>query len=116
MFGAYLLRALRADGSEARVQISSTPLGPEGRAIGMFGLAVPQARSGRAAPRPNRRLTPRQQEILGLLADGASTDHIAEQLHLSRETVRNHVRHILGRLGARSRLEAVAIGHRDGLI
>ena len=112
----YTLDLLRADGSEARVQISSTPLGPAGHAIGMFGLAVPQARSSRTLPTPDRRLTPRQQEILGLLADGASTDHIAEQLHLSRETVRNHVRHILGRLGARSRLEAVAIGHRDGLI
>ena len=91
---------VRADGTAARVELSSTTLGPEGHAVGMFGLAIPQKPRERAAPRRDRRLTPRQQEILTLLADGASTDHIATQLHLSRETVRNHVRHILQRLGS----------------
>ena len=61
-------------------------------------------------------LTPRQTEVLRLLEYGRSTNQIAEELHLSRETVRNHVRHILQRLEARSRLEAVAIAHRDELI
>jgi DNA-binding NarL/FixJ family response regulator len=37
-------------------------------------------------------------------------------LHLSKETVRNHIRHVLAALGAHSRLEAVAIAHRRGLL
>jgi DNA-binding NarL/FixJ family response regulator len=42
-----------------------------------------------------------------------STKQIADELHLSRETVRNHVRHLLHALGAKSRLEAVAVARRD---
>jgi len=37
-------------------------------------------------------------------------------LHLSTETVRNHIRHVFAALGAHSRLEAVAIAHREGLL
>jgi DNA-binding NarL/FixJ family response regulator len=54
--------------------------------------------------------------VLQLLARGATTDGIAADLHLSRETVRNHVRAVLERLGATSRLEAVAFARRDGLV
>ena len=103
------------DGREARVEISSVPLQSEHHAIGVFGLATPQ----RTAPKQRNvehQLTPRQLEVLERLGAGASTDQIAAELHLSRETVRNHIRHLLARLDARSRLEAVAIGHRDGLL
>jgi len=61
-------------------------------------------------------LTTRQYEVLQLLGQGASTADIAAMLHLSTETVRNHVRHIFATLGAHSRLEAVAIAHREGLL
>ena len=44
-----------------------------------------------------------------MLERGRSTKQIADELHLSRETVRNHVRHLLHALGAKSRLEAVAV-------
>jgi len=60
-------------------------------------------------PHPELHLTPRQAEILRLLELGYSTDQIAEELHLSRETVRNHVRRLLHAVGAKSRLEAVAV-------
>jgi DNA-binding CsgD family transcriptional regulator len=60
-------------------------------------------------------LTPRQTEILMLIANGMSTAQIAESLHLSRETVRNHVRNILRELRVHSRVEAVAHAYRDGL-
>jgi DNA-binding NarL/FixJ family response regulator len=46
---------------------------------------------------------------LRLLEHGRSTQQIAEELHLSPETVRNHVRHVLRNLGVHSRLEAVAL-------
>jgi DNA-binding NarL/FixJ family response regulator len=50
--------------------------------------------------------------VLELLERGLSTKQIAEQLHLSTETVRNHIRHLLRAVGAHSRLEAVAIANR----
>ena len=61
-------------------------------------------------------LTPRQREILRLLSAGASTDEIANELCISKETVRNHVRHILKALSAHSRLAAVAKARTLGLV
>src|SRR5688572_3691457 len=60
-----------------------------------------------------RALTPRQQEIVQLVALGASGPEIADQLHISHETVRTHVRNAMDKLGARSRahLVAKALGH-----
>lgn len=61
-------------------------------------------------------LTRREIEILGLLASGAATRMMAERLHVSPATVRNHVQNIFGKLGVHSRLEAVAFAHRNQLI
>lgn len=61
-------------------------------------------------------LTAREQQTLVLLAGGASTDEIGEQLGVTRNTVRNHVQRILDKLNARSKLEAVAIARREGLL
>ena len=52
-------------------------------------------------------LTPREWEVIDLLYEGSSTDEIAESLVLSPETVRSHIKHILRKLDARSREEAV---------
>lgn len=70
--------------------------------------------SGRA--RGGTPLTAREQETLVLLASGASTDEVGEKLGVTRNTVRNHVQRILDKLGARSKLEAVAIARREGLL
>jgi two-component system, NarL family, response regulator LiaR len=59
-----------------------------------------------------QQLTPREWDVIDLLAEGASTDRIAESLCLSTETVRSHVKHILRKLDARSRGEAVAVAQR----
>jgi DNA-binding CsgD family transcriptional regulator len=107
---------VRPDGEATRVQISSAALGPVGSAVGMFGLVLPAAPGDTGGRTRSDKLTRRQHDVLELLAEGASTDQIAERLVVSRETVRNHVRHILQRLHARSRLEAVAIAHREGLL
>jgi DNA-binding NarL/FixJ family response regulator len=64
----------------------------------------------------SQELTAREFEVLGLLATGHSTDGIVEELHLSPHTVRNHIRNILEKVGAHSRLEAVAVATREGLI
>jgi two-component system NarL family response regulator len=55
-------------------------------------------------------------EVLGLLAAGRSTRQMAEDLYVSPATVRTHVEHILGKLQAHSRLEAVVIAAREGLL
>ncbi len=55
------------------------------------------------------KLTPREREVLGLLADGYQGPQIAEQLFLSLETVRTHVRNGVGKLGARTRVQAAAM-------
>lgn len=61
-------------------------------------------------------LTPREREVLALLADGASNKVIARQLGLSFHTVKAHVAAVLGKLGASSRADAVARGARAGLV
>jgi DNA-binding CsgD family transcriptional regulator len=66
-------------------------------------------------PSSARKITPRELEVLALIADGHSTKEIAQTLWITDETVRTHVRRLLSRLGARTRAHAVAIAYRDGL-
>jgi PAS domain S-box-containing protein len=108
----YEVEVFTADGRRRRAEISSVPIPGGDRCHAVFGVALPRA------PRADTpfRLTRRQMEVLRLLGEGTSTDGIAAALHLSRETVRNHVRHILREFGVHSRLEAVAIAHRNGLL
>lgn len=71
--------------------------------------------SRRAAAR-HVELTPREREVLCWLARGASTASIAQELHISRTTVNNHVQHLLQKLDAHTRLEAIRRAERAGLI
>jgi two-component system response regulator DevR len=61
-------------------------------------------------------LTPRERQVLDFLAEGESKEAIAQRLFLSTNTVRNHIQNILTKLGAHSRLEAVAAAGREGLL
>jgi DNA-binding NarL/FixJ family response regulator len=61
-------------------------------------------------------LTPREREVLQLLADGLGNKEIALKLNISEHTIKFHIRSILGKLGATSRTEAVTRGLRSGLI
>ena len=61
-------------------------------------------------------LTRREREILGHLAAGESTEVIADRLFVTARTVRNHVTHVLTKLGVHSRLEAVAHATRNGML
>lgn len=61
-------------------------------------------------------LTAREREVLQLLAEGLSNQEIAERLFLSMSTVRNHVQNVLRKLDAHSRLEAVTIAVRQGIV
>lgn len=109
------VHVLRPDGSEARIEISSAPLRDGHKIVGVFGLVSrPAETPARTVKHP--KLTPREVEVLRLLSQGASTDQIAERLHIARETVRNHVRSILSKLDVHSRLEAMAVARAEGIL
>jgi PAS domain S-box-containing protein len=103
-----------AKGERLSVEVSAVPLRSGGSVIGVFGQAK-HIDEGEPPMPPHPSLTPRQGEVLQLLERGRSTEQIAAELHLSTETVRNHIRHVLRALGAHSRLEAVAIWRHEHL-
>lgn len=70
-------------------------------------------RSGRPG---HQDLTEREREVLGLVAEGLSNAAIAETLTVSVHTVRNHVANLSAKLGAHSKLEALSIAVREGLL
>lgn len=124
--------------SEDRVLIASLEAGCAGfvtkdKAVGELITAVRQVHSGEAyipasmlsalLPHIGRRdrslgsdLTVREREVLTCLGEGMTNGAIAERLFLSVHTVRNHVQGVLMKLNAHSKLEAVAIATRAGLL
>src|SRR4030095_3847668 len=69
--------------------------------------------SAPVAPVVPSRLTPREQEVLGLLAEGLEQDEIANRLVITSKTVAKHIERILSKLGVRSRAQAVVLALRD---
>jgi DNA-binding CsgD family transcriptional regulator len=111
--GSIALRTV--DGRRVNVEVSSTTLLDQGSIVGVFGLADPTEE----APKPplaSVPVTPRQMDVLRHLARGQSTATIAETLGIATETVRNHVRAIIARLGVHTRLEAVLRAHELGIL
>ncbi|MGO8893495.1 MAG: LuxR C-terminal-related transcriptional regulator [Streptosporangiaceae bacterium] len=111
-----LVAAQKADHDVAR----GVPLGCLARLLRAFGEppAAAGARQHAAAAVPGlvEQLTPRELEILALLAAGTPNPRIAEQLVVSLDTVKKHVSHLLGKLGAANRTEAVTRARELGLI
>jgi DNA-binding CsgD family transcriptional regulator len=94
---------------------------PQGTALGPDGSSLPAAPRIVATPvtsgsAPTVRLSPREQEVLELVAEGYSNGMIATRLHLSENTVKTYVENLLSRLNARNRAEAVAAASRQNLI
>jgi PAS domain S-box-containing protein len=98
------------NGERVAVEISSVPLVQGDHVVGVFGQVSNLVEEPHA--HPELHLTPRQAEVLELLERGRSTKQIADELQLSIETVRNHIRHLMRAIGAHSRLEAVAIANQ----
>jgi DNA-binding NarL/FixJ family response regulator len=79
-------------------------------------LRAPSAASSGGSDTLVEALTPRETEVLRLLAAGLGNKDIASRLEISEHTVKFHVASIMGKLGAASRTEAVTLGIRHGLI
>ena len=113
---ARLVAAQKAERGAAR----GVPLGCLAQVLRAFGGkdAAPGARRAAAAAVPGlvEQLTAREREILVLLAAGTPNPRIAEELVVSLDTVKKHVSHLLGKLGAANRTEAVTRARQLGLI
>ncbi|HEX6712629.1 MAG TPA: LuxR C-terminal-related transcriptional regulator [Thermoleophilaceae bacterium] len=119
--GSFRLR--RKDGSRFTAFVKDSPiLNDEGRLIGIVGVSIeigdPElakavrsliSDSNHNSGRRTRTLSPREREVLGLLARGLTGEQIAERLVLSPETVRTHIRNAREKLGASTRVEAVTM-------
>jgi PAS domain S-box-containing protein len=107
---------LDRNGGRIPMRLSSAPLRRDGHIVGIFGIGMPLAQGPTFERSPLEGLTPRQQEVLSLLGEGLETPEIARRLGIAEETARNHIRALLRALGAHSRLEAVLMGLRAGVI
>lgn len=99
---------INTSGQRVKVEISSAALSEGHHVVGVFGQVV-DINEVQPESAPHPALTPRQVEVLRLLERGRSTQQMADELVLSPETVRNHVRRLMRTLGVHTRLEAVAI-------
>jgi LuxR family transcriptional regulator, maltose regulon positive regulatory protein len=86
------------------------------RACGRAGAAPPSRRAAAALPDMAEPLTDREMQVLRLLAAGRSNQRIAHELVVAIDTVKKHVTHVLGKLGAANRTEAVARARQLGLL
>ena len=86
------------------------------RAIGRDKARRQQQNEGVEIRNRFNSLTPREREVLFLLDHGSNAAQIADRLVISRNTARHYVQNVLMKLGAHSKLEAVAIARREGLL
>jgi DNA-binding CsgD family transcriptional regulator len=95
-------------------EVASVPIRDGTGVIGVIALVLAEKPTDDGVRRePEPRLTPRQNQVLRLLADGYSTTEMASALQISEQTVRNHVRFLLAELRVRNRLEAVVVALRN---
>jgi DNA-binding NarL/FixJ family response regulator len=120
--GAAEIRRALHDVTSGRAVIDPAVQGHVVDAIATGQPGVPPAAADPRAPvaglgRPaaDTSLTPREAEVLSLIADGLSNAEIAGRLVVSEATVKSHVNHLLAKIGARGRAQAVSFAYRHGL-
>jgi DNA-binding CsgD family transcriptional regulator len=105
---------LNAKPGPVAVDVASVPIHDESGVIGVITIVRSEETADDTVQTgPEPRLTPRQHQVLRLLAEGYSTTEMATSLQISEQTVRNHVRFLLAELRVRSRLEAVVVALRN---
>jgi DNA-binding NarL/FixJ family response regulator len=109
--------------TESYDRVAGLSLGADDYLVKPYAPDELLARVRRLVAKPRRKaarraggLTPRELEILQLLAGGQSPDEIAGDLFISSRTVATHIEHIFIKLDVHSRVEAVAVAYRDGLV
>jgi DNA-binding NarL/FixJ family response regulator len=109
--------------TESYDRVAGLSLGADDYLVKPYAPDELLARVRRLVAKPRRKeagraggLTPRELEILQLLAGGQSPDAIARDLFISTKTVGTHIEHIFMKLDVHSRVEAVAVAYRDGLV
>jgi DNA-binding CsgD family transcriptional regulator len=102
---------LMPDQARLRVDYSATANVEPGRHLSIL-MFPPQASEADVSEvaRPEVLLTPREREVLAMVAMGRGSSWIAAELGVSVSTVETHVRHCLEKLGARNRAHAIALG------
>ena len=114
----YVADFIDREGGRVRVKTLCLPLMREGQAVGLLRLSVPTGVvvDDDVGTRRWPVFTPRQYEVLQLMCSGSSTREIARHLGVSYETARNHISGVLRAMDARSRIEAVVVARRYGLL
>jgi DNA-binding CsgD family transcriptional regulator len=119
LFVVHLLAPVAPDGAARGPEAAAGPAAGEPPASGGTAALSSGASSaaGAAAPLTGAacRLTPREREVLSLMAAGVGTRDVAARLAISSATVRNHVQRILRKLGVHTRRAALAAARRAGL-
>ena len=105
------VRSFLDDGDRLQPLLQQLALGPGAPA--MVSTLLDQLETQSQTPRPPRQplpdpLTPRELEVLGLVASGMSNAQIADHMVVALSTVKKHANHIFGKLSVRNRTEAVA--------
>jgi DNA-binding NarL/FixJ family response regulator len=113
-----LISGVRTDGLD---RIAGLLLGADDYVVKPFDPNELMARVRRLLERAHRppeteRLTPRELEVLTLLAQGFGQDDVATRLVISPKTVATHIQHVLEKLRVHSRAQAVAAAYRYGLL
>jgi NarL family two-component system response regulator LiaR len=109
---AELARAVRTAGSE-QAMIDPTVAARLLRTLSEPGPAI---RRGDAGADPGASLTPREHEVLELIAGGRSNKRIALELGIAEKTVKTHVGHLMAKLGVSDRTQAALLAVRRGLV